>query len=100
MNLAAKAPVKKNLSALKRARQAEKRNMRNKIERTKIKSAVKAVETAVKEDDVEASKAALAKAIKTVSSAHSKGIIHRNNASRKISRLTLKVNSVSKAGAA
>ncbi|MEJ2697197.1 MAG: 30S ribosomal protein S20 [Candidatus Sulfobium sp.] len=92
--MAAKAPVKKNLSALKRARQAEKRNMRNRIERTRIRSAVKAVESAVNENNKEASQAALQKAVKTITSSVPKGVLHRNNAARKVSRLVKKVNSV------
>ncbi len=92
--MAAKAPVKKNLSALKRARQAEKRNMRNKSERTKIRGAVKAVESAVRENNKEASEAALQKAVKTITSSVPKGLLHKNNASRKVSRLVRKVNAV------
>lgn len=95
--MAAKAPVKKNLSAIKRARQAEKRNERNRVERSKIKSVMKSVEAAVKGSDKEAVKSVLLSATKVISSARSKGIIHKNNASRKISRLTRKVNAVSKA---
>ena len=95
--MAAKAPVKKNLSAIKRARQAEKRNERNRVERSKIKSVMKSVEAAVKGSDKEAVKSILLSATKVISSARSKGIIHKNNASRKISRLTRKVNAVSKA---
>jgi small subunit ribosomal protein S20 len=97
--LAAKAPVKKNLSAIKRARQSEKRNARNKIERTKIKTVMKAVEGAVRENNKEAAETALLKAIKTIDSATPKGIIHKNNAARKVSKLVKKVNAVSKAGA-
>lgn len=95
--MAAKAPVKKNLSAIKRARQAEKRNTRNRVERSKIKGAMKIVETAVKSGDKEAAESVLKSAAKLISSARSKGIIHKNNASRKISKLTRKVNAVSKA---
>jgi small subunit ribosomal protein S20 len=95
--LAAKAPVKKNLSAIKRARQAEKRNTRNRVERSKIKSALKVVETAVKGGDKEAAASVLLSAAKLISSARSKGILHKNNAARKISKLTRKVNAVSKA---
>ena len=91
--MAAKAPVKKNLSAIKRARQAEKRNTRNRVERSKIKSAVKAVDAADKENAA----SVLLTAVKTLSSAKSKGIVHRNNASRKISRLTKRVNALLKA---
>ena len=92
MNLAAKAAPKKNLSALKRARQSEKRNARNRVERSKIKGVIKAVEAAAKENSKETCAGALVKAVKTISSATSKGIIHKNNAARKISRLTKKVN--------
>ncbi len=95
--MAAKAPVKKNLSAIKRARQSEKRKERNKIERSKVKSAVKAVEGIGKDAKVEEARGILLSAVKTISSARSKGIIHRNNAARKISRLTRKVNALSKA---
>ncbi len=95
--MAAKAPVKKNLSAIKRARQAEKRNTRNRVERSKIKSAMKVVETAVKSGDKEAAATVLLSAAKLISSARSKGILHKNNAARKISKLTRKVNAVSKA---
>jgi len=97
--LAAKAAPKKNLSAIKRARQAEARNSRNRVERSKIKGAVKSVEAAVKDSNKEASAGSLANAVKIISSATSKGILHKNNASRKISRLTKKVNAVSKAAA-
>ena len=95
--MAAKAPVKKNLSAIKRARQAEKRNVRNRVERSKIKGAMKIVETTVKGGDKEAAANVLKSAAKLISSARSKGIIHKNNAARKISKLTRKVNAVSKA---
>lgn len=97
--MAAKAPVKKNPSAIKRARQTEKRNLRNRAERSKLKGVIKTVEGSVQDKNKEASENSLKNAIKTISSAVSKGIIHRNNASRKISRLTKKVNAVSKAAA-
>ena len=94
--MAAKSAPKKNLSAIKRDRQAEKRNERNRTERTKIKSVIKTVEASVKASDKDLSASALQKAIKTINSSKSKGIIHKNNAARKISRLTRKVNSLSK----
>lgn len=97
--MAAKAPVKKNLSAIKRARQAEKRNQRNRTERSKLKGIIKTVEAAAAGNDKEAAEKALRAAEKTITSAKSKGIIHKNNASRKVSRLTKRVNAVSKAGA-
>ena len=94
--MAAKSAPKKNLSAIKRDRQSEKRNERNRIERSKIRGVVKTVDASVKAGDKGTAAGALQKAIKTISSAKSKGIIHRNNASRKISRLTRRVNALSK----
>lgn len=92
--MAAKA-AKKNLSALKRARQSVKLNARNRVARSRIKSAMKAVDLAVKTNDKAGSETALKSAIKTISSAAPKGIIHKNNAARKISKLTKKVNALS-----
>ena len=94
--MAAKSAPKKNLSAIKRDRQSEKRNERNRTERTKIRGVVKMVEASVKASEKDASASALQKAIKTISSAKSKGIIHKNTAARKISRLTRKVSALSK----
>ena len=95
--MAAKAPVKRNLSAEKRARQADKRNARNRAVKSKVKGAIKAMETSVKAKDAEASAHALKEAVKAITSASSKGILHRNNAARKISRLTKKANAALKA---
>ncbi len=95
--MAAKAPVKKNLSALKRARQAEKRNEKNRTERSKVRSVMKAVETAVKDAKKDEAEKVLLGAVKVISSAKSKGIIHKNNAARKISKLAKKVNALAKA---
>ena len=95
--MAAKAPVKKNLSAIKRARQTEKRNTRNRVVRSRIKNVVKDVELALTENDAEATAKALRVAARTLCSASSKGVIHKNNASRKISRLTKRANAAGKA---
>jgi small subunit ribosomal protein S20 len=100
MNLPAKAAQKKNLSALKRARQTEKLNARNRTQRTKIKNIMKAVDSAVKANDKENAEKTLKTAIKTISSSVPKGIIHKNNAARKISKLTKSVNTLSKAASA
>ncbi len=95
--MAAKSAPKKNLSALKRARQAEKRNERNRAERSRVKSAAKAVESAISAGNKDDVQPVLLTAIKTISSARSKGIIHKNNAARKISKLTKKANAALKA---
>lgn len=96
----AKVAPKKNLSALKRARQAEKRNVRNKAIRTYVKTIINKVNSAVTANNKEEANKALIEAVKTLNIAAARGVIHRNTASRKISRLTRKVNALSGAGAA
>jgi small subunit ribosomal protein S20 len=82
-------------SAIKRAKQNEGRNIRNKSSRTRIKNVVKAVRGAVEEQSRENAQAALAAAIPVIRRAANKGAIHHKNASRKISRLTRQVNTLS-----
>lgn len=96
----AKARPKKSLSTLKRARQAEKQNIRNKAVRSSIKTIVKKVESAIASGNKEDAGKSLIDAVKTITKAISKGVIHKNTASRKISRLTRKVNTLFKAAAA
>lgn len=91
----AKAQPKKNMSAIKRARQAEKRTERNKAVRSFVKTVIKKVETAVSSQNREDSGKALLEAIRGLKRAASKGVIHKNTASRNISRLTRKVNALS-----
>ncbi len=81
-------------SAIKKARQDEKRRMRNRFYRTRVKNVIKAVRVAVENKSVEEAEKALAKAIPVIAKAASKGVLHRRNASRKISRLTKKVNAL------
>jgi small subunit ribosomal protein S20 len=98
--LPAKARPKKNLSAMKRARQAVKRNLRNTSVLSSVKTITKKVEEAIASGNKEDAGKALLKAITALNKAASKGIIHDNTASRKISRLTKKVNALPAAGAA
>ncbi len=81
-------------SALKRHRQSEKRNEINMAAKTRVRKAVKAVLDAVEANDREAAGAALKAAIPVIQRVAGKGVIHGNTASRKISRLTLRVNGV------
>jgi len=98
--LAGKAVPKKNLSAIKKARQAEAHKLRNRKVKTAIKTATKKLETAVEEKNREETRAAFAEAAEIISKAASKGIIHRNTASRKISRLARLANIVIRSEAA
>ena len=81
-------------SAKKRILLTETRAARNKSIRSEVKTAIKKVEAAVAANDKEAAKAALAVAISTIESASSKGVYHKNNAGRKVSRLTKLVNTL------
>jgi small subunit ribosomal protein S20 len=75
-------------SAEKRNRQAQKRRTRNVAVRTRVKSAVKKVRDAIAKGDGSAAKQALLEAASTLDRASSKGVVHRNAASRRIARLS------------
>ncbi len=81
-------------SAKKRILVIEKKTLRNKMIKTKIKTLVKKVEAAIVAGDKEAANCALKVAISEISKATSKGIFHKNTASRKVSRLTKAVNAM------
>ena len=81
-------------SAKKRILVAKTRNERNKSVKSAVKTAIKKVEAAVAANDKEAAKAALTVAISTIESAASKGVYHKNNCARKVSRLSKAVNSI------
>jgi small subunit ribosomal protein S20 len=59
-----------------------------------VKTRIKSVLNAVEEKDNTASATALATAIPAINKAASKGVFHKKTASRKISRLTKKVNAL------
>ncbi len=81
-------------SALKRFRQNEKKNLRNKHVRSTLRTFIKRVRDAVAGKDAAVAKEALAAAIPEIDAAASKGVIHRSNASRNVSRLTRLVNTL------
>lgn len=85
-------------SAEKRARQSEKKNLRNRMVKTNVKTAVKKVLAAVSEKD-ENSTSVLDMAKSTIDKAAKKGVIHKRAAARKISRLAKKINAIAKANA-
>ena len=79
-------------SAKKRVLVSQAKADRNKSARSKVKTYIKKVESAVAAGDKAAAQQALVVATSEINKAASKGIYHKNNASRKISRLTLAVN--------
>ena len=76
-------------SAKKRVLTAERNHERNVAFKTSIKTALKKVLELAKAKDEDAMKAALSKAYQLCDKAVSKGILHKNTASRKKSRLTI-----------
>ncbi len=81
-------------SAAKRVRQSEKRRLRNKARKTMFKNAVKKVMKAMEENKSKEEVLELyRKAQILIDKAEQKGVLHRNTAARKKSRLALKVNS-------
>jgi small subunit ribosomal protein S20 len=81
-------------SAKKRILVTETRAARNKSIRSEVKTSIKKVEAAVEAQDKAAAEAALQNAISVIESASSKGIYHKNNSARKVSRLTRLVNAM------
>lgn len=81
-------------SAEKRDRQSVKRRERNIASKSAVKTRVKSVLSAIMTKDKEASLSALKVAVPALDKAALKGVIHKKNASRKISRLTKKVNAI------
>ena len=74
-------------STIRRARQAVKRQARNRATLSAVKSSVKKVQSAVAGKKLDDASSALSKAV-------TKGVLKRNTASRRISRLTKQVNSL------
>lgn len=81
-------------SAKKRILVTQVKTARNKAIKSEVKTAIKKVEAAVAAKDKDAAVVALKNATSVIESAASKGIFHKNNAARKVSRLSKLVNTV------
>ena len=81
-------------SAKKRILVTETKTARNKSIKSSVKTAIKKVEAAVEAKNKEEAQAALTAAISTITKATNKGVYHKNNAARKVSRLTKLVNEI------
>jgi small subunit ribosomal protein S20 len=85
-------PVANHASALKRHRQTVKRSTRNQGLRTRLRHLVRAVRQAIAGNDAAAAEATLHRATRALDKAVTKGLIHRNSAARRVSRLSRAVN--------
>lgn len=84
-------------SAEKRNRQSQDRRLRNRINKSQMKNAIRKVNEAVIAGSGDQAKEALLQAIPMIAKTASKGTIHKKAASRKISRLTRSVNKIGSA---
>ncbi|MFT3972322.1 MAG: 30S ribosomal protein S20 [Amaricoccus sp.] len=82
-------------SSKKRALQAERRADINKARRSRMRTFIRKVEEAIASGNVDAATTALRAAQPEIMKSVSKGIVHKNTASRKISRLSGRVKALS-----
>lgn len=73
-------------SAIKRMRQNERRRLKNRVARSRVRTALKGARAATTEK-VETARASVGDAIRSLDKAVTKGIVHQNTAARKKSRL-------------
>ena len=83
-----------NSSARKRIRQTEKRTVRNKARKSRVRSFLRKVEEAVKSGDKAAAQEAFRAAQPEMQRAATKGVLHANTVARRLSRLSARVKAV------
>ena len=86
-------------SAIKRHRQSLIRRARNRALKSRMKTAVKALHQAIEAKEKDAIEKQLSQTTSILAKTASKGIIHKNTAARKISRLTRRANAAVQANA-
>jgi small subunit ribosomal protein S20 len=83
-------------SAKKATRKIARRTEINKSRRTQMRNAVRSVEDAIKRGDRDAAAKAMTRAEPELMRAAQRNIVHKNSASRKVSRLSLQIAKLSK----
>ena len=83
-------------SAEKRVRQNDRRRVVNRSNRTKLRTSIKNLRSALKGTDAGKVGALLPKTVSEIDKAVQKGVLHRNAAARHKSRLTARVNATAK----
>ncbi|QGG47915.1 30S ribosomal protein S20 [Heliorestis convoluta] len=79
-------------SAIKRVKISRERNLKNASVRSALRTTIKRFEEAIASANVDNARVALAKAVRALDKAAAKGLVHKNQAARKKSRLTQKLN--------
>ena len=83
-----------HFSALKRARQTEKRTMRNRASRSRLRSSLRLLREALAKGDQQSAEQVFRQTVSALDKAIQKGVIHENTASRYKSRLSARLNAV------
>jgi len=91
--------VANHKSALKRIRSSEKRRQRNRIVRGGTRTSVKKARVGIAGKDMVVADTAVAEAVSALDKAAAKGVIHKNNAARRKSRLMRQLNQAKAAAA-
>ncbi len=98
--MAAESKPTRNKSAMKRAKQNEARALHNRSEKNRIKTLIKQLEKAVTDKNADAAGTTFTLVISAIDKAAQRGMLHKNTAARKVSRLTKLVNSLAPSEAA
>ena len=80
-----------HFSALKRARQTEKRTTQNRANKSQFRTALRKFRIALQSDNKEQAKTAFGETVSMIDKAVKKGIIHKNTGSRYKSRLSARL---------
>jgi small subunit ribosomal protein S20 len=86
-------------SVLKRDRQNKKRRERNRTVRSRVRTETRKLREAVTKEDAPAADAELRVVVRELTKAGSKGVLHRNTVSRRVSRLSKQVAALKKQAA-
>ena len=86
-------------SAIKRIRQNEKRRLRNRVYRGKARTYIRDAQLAIETGEVDKAREATIMAVSALDKAAEKGVIHKNNASRRKSRIMRRLAALEKGSA-
>jgi small subunit ribosomal protein S20 len=86
-------------SAIKRNRQNKKRRLRNRVYRGQARSYIRDARASIQTEDLDAAREATLKAISALDKAAGKGVLHKNNAARRKSRLMKQLAALEKQNA-
>ena len=85
-----------HFSALKRARQTEKRTVRNRANTSRLRTVLRSFRETLAKGDRPAAEQALRQTVSALDKAVQKGVVHENTSSRYKSRLSARLNALAK----